>query len=87
MAKSNVIPHKVPAAVKAWLKKEVELSKKLHRKIAKEMDSIAPKRAKWYAAFYKRIQTRGFTTHFTELRQVGADELPKKPKRKDRVVW
>ena len=87
MAKSNVIPHKVPAAIKAWLKKEVELNKKLHRKIAKEMDSIAPKRAKWYAAFYKRIQTRGLNVHFTERRQVSAEELPKKPKRKDRVVW
>ncbi len=36
MAKSNVIPHKVPAVVKAWLKKEVELQKKLHQKIAKQ---------------------------------------------------
>jgi hypothetical protein len=87
MAKSNVIPHKVSASVKAWLKKEVELHKKLHRKIAKRNDALAPKRAQWYAAFFKRIQTRGFTMHFTERRQIGAEELPKKPRRKDRVVW
>ena len=85
---SNVIPHKVPAAVKAWLKKEVELQVKLHRKIAKRMNvDLAPKRAKWYPAFFKRIQTRGFNMHFTERRQVGKEELPKKPRRKDRVVW
>ena len=87
MAKSNVIPHKVPASVKAWLKKEVDLQKKLHQKIAKQMAALAPKRAKWYAAFYERIQTRGFNVHFTERRQIGAEELPKKPRRKDRVVW
>ena len=87
MVKSNVIPHKVPASVKAWLKKEVALQKKRHQKIAKQNDALAPKRAKWYAAFFKRIQTRGFTMHLTERRQIGADELPKKPRRKDRVVW
>jgi hypothetical protein len=84
---AHTIKHKVPAAVKAWIKKEVEGQRKLYKKIAKQMDDLAPKRAKWYEEFLDRIQTRGFNVHFTERRQIPDAELPKKPRRKDRVVW
>ena len=85
---SSVIPHKVPKAVKDWLRKEKEIQKKLHKKIAHEInDLLAPKRAKWYEEFFERIQTRGWNVHFTERRQIKPEELPKKPRRKDRVVW
>ena len=84
---AKVIPHKIPAAVKAWLKKEVELNKKLHKKIAREIDKLAPIRAKWYENFFERIQTRGYNVHFTDRRQISKNELPKKGRRKDRVVW
>jgi hypothetical protein len=82
-----VIKHKVSTVVKAWLKKEAALQKKLHAKIAKEMDKLAPTRAKWYEDFFARIQTRGFNVHYTDRRQIGAEEIPKKPRRKDRVIW
>jgi hypothetical protein len=85
-----VIKHKVPAATKAWLKKEGSLQAKLHKKIQKQMDDLAPTRAKWYEEFFERLQrpTRGFNIHFNERRVLSADEIPTKPpKRKDRVVW
>ncbi|HJP05783.1 MAG: hypothetical protein CL799_02310 [Chromatiales bacterium] len=85
---AHTIKHTVPAAVKAWIKKEIALQKQLHKKIAREMnETVAPKRAKWYEAFFGRIQTRGFNVHFTDRRQIAAEELPSKPRRKDKVVW
>jgi hypothetical protein len=86
---AQTIKHKVPTAVKAWLKKEVQLQKQLHKKIAKQMDDLAPKRAKWYEEFFERLQNpaRGFNVHYTDRRVVAAEELPKKPRRKDKVVW
>lgn len=81
------IPHKISPAIKAWLKKEIAEQKKLHKKIAKQMGDLAPERAKWYEAFFDRIQTRGFNVHFTDRRQIAKEELPSKPRRKDRVVW
>jgi hypothetical protein len=84
---AHTIKHKVPAAVKAWVKKEIADQRKLYKKIAKQMDDLGPKRAKWYEEFFERIQTRGFNVHFTTRRQIPDEELPKKPRRKDRVVW
>ena len=86
---AHTIKYKIPAAVKAWVKKEIELQKKLHKKIAKQMDDLAPTRAKWYEDFFKRLQSpvRGFNVHFTERRVISKDEIPTKPRRKDRVVW
>ena len=86
---AHTIKHKLPAVVKAWLKKEVALQKQLHKKIAKEMNDLAPTRAKWYEEFFARLQKpeRGFNVHFTERRVIGADESPKKPRRKDKVIW
>jgi len=86
---ANTIPHKVPAKTKAWIKKEIKNQKELYKKIAKEMDDLAPTRAKWYEEFFERIQRpgRGFNVHFTERRIIKDEEIPKKPRRKDRVVW
>jgi hypothetical protein len=87
---ANPIPHKVPAATKAWIKKEIKLMRNLHKKIAKEMnDDLAPKRAKWYQEFFERIQRpgRGYNIHYTERRLISDEEIPKKPRRKDKVVW
>jgi hypothetical protein len=86
---AQTIKHKVPAVVKAWLKKEIALQRKLHKKIAKEMDDLAPARAKWYEEFFMRLQNpaRGFNIHFTDRRVIAEEELPKKPRRKDRVIW
>jgi hypothetical protein len=84
---SPTIKHKVPASVKAWIKKEVGIQNKLYKKIVKQMDALAPKRAKWYDEFFERIKTRGFNVHFTERRQIPESQIPKKGRRKDRVVW
>ena len=86
---AHTIKHKVPASVKAWLKKEVAIQRQLYKKISKEMDDLAPKRAIWYEEFLERIQRpgRGFNVHFTERRIIPDEEMPKKPRRKDRVVW
>ena len=83
------IKHTVPAATKAWLKKEAVVQKKLHKAIQKEMNvDFAPARAKLYEQFFERIQTRGFNVHFTDRRQIAAAEIPTKPKgRKDKAVW
>jgi len=87
---SNPIPHKIPAATKDWIKKEIKLMRELHKKIAKEMNvDLAPQRAKWYDEFLERIQRpgRGFNVHFETRRVIPDEEMPKKPRRKDKVVW
>ena len=88
---AQVIKHKVPAATKAWIKKEIKIQKDLWRKISKEMNvDLAKKRAKWYEEFFERIQRpgRGFNVHYTQRREIPDEEMPKKPKgRNDKVVW
>jgi hypothetical protein len=83
------IKHTVPAATKAWLKKEGAAQKQLHKAIQKAMNvEYAAERAKNYEAFFERIKTRGFNVHFTERRQITDAEIPTKPQnRKDKVVW
>ncbi len=86
----NPIPHKIPAATKAWVKKEIKNMRELHKKIAKEMNiDLAPQRAKWYEEFLERIQRpgRGFNVHYDQRRVITDEEMPKKPRRKDKVVW
>jgi hypothetical protein len=87
---AQTIKHSIPAAVKAWIKKEVALQRQLHKKISKEInEDMAPRRVRWYAEFLERIQRpgRGFNVHFTERRVIPDAEMPKQPKRKDKVVW
>ena len=87
---AHTIKHKISAATKAWIKKEIKLQQALHKKISKEMNvDLAPKRAKWYDEFFERIQRpgRGFNVHFETRRVIPDEEIPKKPRRKDKVVW
>ena len=88
---AQVIKHKVPAATKAWIKKEIKIQRDLWKKISKEMNvDLAEKRAKWYEEFFERIQRpgRGFNVHYTTRREIPDEEIHKKPKgRKDKVVW
>jgi len=87
---SNPIPHKIPATTKAWVKKEIKAMRDLHKKIAKEMNvDLVATRAKWYDEFLERIQRpgRGFNVHFETRRVIPDEEMPKKPRRKDKVVW
>ena len=89
MAKKPYIKHTVPAATKAWLKKEAGVQKKLHKAIQKEMNvDLAEKRAQWYQEFFERCMTRGWNQHFTDRIVLTEDQIPTKPKgRKDKVVW
>lgn len=87
---AHTIKHKISAATKAWIKKETKIQRDLHKKIAKEMNvDLAPQRAKWYEEFFERIQRpgRGFNVHFETRRVIPDEEIPKKPRRKDKVVW
>ncbi len=87
---ANPIPHKIPAATKEWVKKEIKAMRDLHKKIAHDMNvKLAPQRAKWYQDFFDRIQRpgRGFNVHYETRRVIPDEEMPKQPRRKDKVVW
>jgi hypothetical protein len=87
---AHTIKHKIPAAVKAWIKKEIKIQRDLHKKISKKMNvDIVEKRAKWYEEFFERLQRpgRGFNVHFETRRVLSEEEIPTKPRRKDKVVW
>ena len=87
---AHVIKHKIPAKTKDWIKKEIKIQRDLWKKISKAMNvDLAETRAKWYEEFFERIQRpgRGFNVHYTDRRIITDEEIPKKPRRKDKVVW
>jgi hypothetical protein len=49
--------------------------------------TIASKRDKWIDDFLARIQARGYNVHFNMLRRIKPEEIPKRPKRKFKVVF
>jgi len=72
----------------AWLKTETKEQETRYKKIVKKMNKdLAPRRDKWIAEFFERIQTRGFNTHSYHRRKIGPEEIPARPKRKFRVVF
>ncbi|MCC5861773.1 MAG: hypothetical protein JJT93_07705 [Gammaproteobacteria bacterium] len=83
----KVIEHKVSREVKAWLKKEAAEQKERYKKIVAEQEALSPKRDKWVADFLERIQSRGFNVHADMLRKIPAAEIPKKPRRRFKVVF
>lgn len=74
-------------AVQAWIDEKLKAQVKRHNAIAKEMDELAPTRAKWYEDFLRIVQTRGFNFDGENRRKIPKNEVPKKPNRKDRVVF
>ena len=76
-----------PDNVLLWLKRNIAEQKKRYRVIAKEMNDLAPTRAKWYKQFLKDISTTGFNVNGDMKRVIKKSELPKQPKRKDRVTY
>ena len=84
---TNVIPRPRSAKVRAWLKKEKADQKLRYKKIVQEMEALAPKRDRWIAEFLEIIQNRGFNVHADIRRKIPADEIPKKPRRKHKVVF
>jgi hypothetical protein len=84
----DFIKHKRGREVEAWLKKEIAEQKVRYRKIEHEMNvTLAKQRDKWIDEFLERIQTRGYSVHFNMMRKIKAEEIPKKPKRKFKVVF
>ena len=85
---AKYIEHKRSPAVRRWLRQEVAEQKLRYREIVKRINGdLAPKRERWYQEFLERIQTRGFSVHYNQLRRITADELPKKPRRKHKAVY
>ena len=81
------IPTKRSREAERWLKQEIRDQKLRYRRIVAEQEALAPKRDKWIDAFLERIQTRGFNVHSSTLRRIPKEEVPRKPRRKFRVVF
>jgi len=73
---------------KAWLQDNILEQKKRHAAIQKEMnEDLAPQRERWYREFLEIVQTKGFNVTGDQRRAIKPAEVPKKPKRPDRVVY
>lgn len=73
--------------VREWLRKELKDQRERYKKIVAEMDALAPERDRWVEEFLQRIQTRGFNVHADIRRPIQPEEIPKKPRRKFKVVY
>ena len=77
-----------PAEARAWIQENVLEQKKRHAAIQKEMnEDLAPQRERWYREFLDIVQTKGFNVSGDQRRAIKPGEVPKKPKRPDRVVY
>jgi len=84
----DLIKHARSREAQAWLKKEIVEQKARYRNIEHDMNvTIARQRDKWIAEFLQRIQTRGYNVHFSMLRKIKPEEIPKRPKRRFKVVF
>jgi hypothetical protein len=84
----NSIKHTRSREAASWLRKEIVEQKARFRKIEREMNvTIAAQRDKWIDAFLARLQTRGYHVHFNMMRKIKPEEIPKRPKRKFKVVF
>lgn len=72
---------------KAWLGENISEQERRYDSIAKEMDDLSPKRAKWYEEFLNIMKTRGFHFNGDQRRVIPQNQIPKKPNRPDKVVW
>lgn len=78
----------IPAAVQAWIDEEARQQLRLYRRIAREMEALAPQREQWVKEFFERITgPRGFSVHAGIRRTIPREELPERPRRPWRVVW
>jgi hypothetical protein len=84
----KLIPHKQSAAVRAWIRDEGGEQHQRYLRISKYInETLAPARDKWIRGFLDRIQTRGYSVHFDQMRKITPAELPKEPRRKHRFVY
>ena len=84
----DLIQHERSKEARAWLKKEIAEQQARFRKIEREMNVvIAKQRDRWIDGFLERIQNRGYNVHFSTIRKIKPEEIPKRPKRKFKVVF
>jgi len=83
----KLIKYKRSREAERWMRQETREQKGRFRKIVAEQDALASRRDKWIADFLDRIQTRGFNVHADVLRKIPKEKIPKKPKRKFKVVF
>jgi hypothetical protein len=85
---TTLIEYKRSPAAKAWLKRELAEQQKRYREISQRMNvERAPVWEKAYADFLERIQVRGYSVTGDVLQKIPAAEIPRKPRRKSRVVY
>jgi len=83
----KLIKYKRSREAERWMKQETREQKSRYKKIVAEQEALASRRDKWVADFLERIQTRGFNVHADMLRKIPQEKIPKKPKRKFKVVF
>ena len=83
----KLIKYKRSREAERWMKQETREQKSRYKKIVAEQEALAPRRDKWIVDFLERIQTRGFNVHADMLRKIPQEKIPKKPKRKFKVVF
>ncbi len=72
----------------SWLRENTAEQEERHAAIMQEInEELAPQRERWYAEFLKIIQTRGFNANGDQRIVIPAADVPRKPKRPDRVVY
>jgi len=84
---SGKIKHDISPEVQAWLDAEGEEQVARYEAVVREMEALDPERDKWIEAFLQRIQTRGFNANGDLRLKIPAEKIPKKPKRKFKVVF
>ena len=81
-------PVEMEPKVKAWLKREIAAQNKRYEAIYREQEELSPLRDQWVKEFFERISgPRGFSVDAGQRRTIKKSELPKRPRRKWRVVW
>lgn len=71
-----------------WVTSNSAEQKKRHAAIMKEMnEDLAPQRARWYEEFLEIVATRGFNANGDMRVVVPAKDIPRKPRRRDQVVY
>jgi len=83
----KLIKYKRSREAERWMKQETREQKSRYKKIVAEQEALASRRDKWIADFLERIQTRGFNVHADMLRKIPQEQIPKRPKRKFKVVF
>ena len=83
----KLIKYKRSREAERWMKQETREQKSRYKKIVAEQEALSSRRDKWIADFLERIQTRGFNVHADMLRKIPQEQIPKKPKRKFKVVF